>query len=239
MIVTVSITLVSLVTVKEEGTEIASVVPVQRTPVRIARYGRRHLRVRFLIPAAKEGLPNVVVFLSIIHRMHAVPLVLARTASKEVERPIGSPEEMLPHRHHRHQNAKGHEAHRLAVRITHLPTSNSAANPVITTKTAKVLVEGDFRSEDVSQVAVDSVEEDPDEGETGKGTNLVAWVHPKAEILYLLFVGGIRYPPADGLAVHVRMIILTEISASGPRLSTQHGLWIQDILAVNPQVIWQ
>ena len=177
MTVTVSITLVSLVViVKEEGTDIANVVPGQRTPVWIAHYGRHRPRVRFPIPAAEEGLPDVVIFLSMIRRMHGVPLVLRRKTSKEAERPTRIREETLPHRHHHRQNAKGHEAHRLAARITHLPTSNStAANPVITPTTAKVLVEEAFRSEDVSLVAVDSVEEDHDEeGETGEGTSLVA-----------------------------------------------------------------
>ena len=195
-----------VVTGKEEetGIENASVVLGPRTAVWIAWVGRRlHHRVRSLIVAAKGQLTSVVVgFLSATttttttQRMHAVPLALSRRITeaavieiqnsigcrrgKQTERPKESPGETLLHRHHRRRNAKGHEARHLAAHTINPPTLHSTdAIPVTNLNTAKDLGE-DSRSEVVSQVVVDSVEEveeeekHPDEGETGEETSLVA-----------------------------------------------------------------
>lgn len=196
-VTTITTTRVNLVvTGKEEeiGIGIASVVLDLRTPVLIARVGRRlHHRVRSLIVAAKDHHTSVVVdslSTATTQHMHVVLLAPKITEvatdyrrGKQTERPNESLEETLRRRHHRRQNAKGHEARHLAARtIIPFTLHSTDAIPVISLNTVKGLVEEDSRSVGVTQVAVDSVEEaeeaveeeHPGEGETGEGTILVA-----------------------------------------------------------------
>ena len=243
-----------VLTVIEAGNDTGreTVLPDQRTTDWIVRSGRRHRRVHFPIPAAKR-LTNIAVFPPTTHQALEVPLDLHRTSSWRVggtlttlvfrslqtirifvrgKRPRGSPGETIPHPHHHRRNGKGHGVHhRLAAPTTILQTP---VIPVIIQDTEKVSIEA-FQSEGVFQLAVDPVEDHSHEG----GHGVAAGALSGGGILCPQVVAGIpSHHLVDGPAVHIRKIILREISVIDPCLVTQHSLDIRGFHRILAAILW-
>lgn len=244
-----------VLTVIEAGNDTGreTVLPDQRTTDWIVRSGRRHRRVHFSIPAAKR-LTNIAVFPPTTHQALEVPLDLHRTSSWKVggtsttlvfrslqtirifvrgKRPRGSPGETIPHPHHHRRNGKGHGVHhRLAALTT---ARQTPVIPVITQGTEKVSIEA-FRSEGVFPLAVELVE---DHSLHEGGDGVAAGALLGGEILCLQAVAGIlSHHLVDGPAVHIRKIILREISVVGPCLATQRNLGIRGFQHILAVILW-